>query len=163
MAIKPMIGEPITQEDQWTVSAYLIAITPELQVSAKAQRKQQIQVSQAQNALAVLTNPDDVADEAIVNPDEVIVNPDEVIVNPDGVEEIDEAPAEEAYDPEAAKELFEITCSLCHDLSDVDNVPPTSEEETIELIVRMIDNGLFLEEEDIKTIARYLNETYVNP
>ena len=163
MAIKPMIGEPITLEDQWTVSAYLIAITPELQVSAKEQRKQRMQVSQAQNALAVLTNPDAVADEVIVNPDEVIVNPDEVIVNPDGVEETDETPAEDAYDPEAARELFEITCSLCHDLSDVDNVPPTSEEETTELIVRMIDNGLFLEEEDIKIIARYLNETYVNP
>ena len=163
MAIKPMIGEPITLEDQWTVSAYLIAITPELQVSAKEQRKQRMQVSQAQNALAVLTNPDEVADEVIVNPDEVIVNPDEVIVNPDEVEETDETPAEDAYDPEAAKELFEITCSLCHDLSDVDNVPPNSEEETTELIVRMIDNGLFLEEEDIKTIARYLNETYVNP
>ena len=156
MAIKPMIGEPITQENQWTVSAYLIAITPELQVSAKEQRKQQMKISQAQNALAVLTNPDEVADEAIVNPDEVIVNPDEV-------EETGEMPTEDVYDPEAAKELFEITCSLCHDLSDVDNVPPTSEEETVELIVRMIDNGLFLEEEDIKTIARYLNETYVNP
>ena len=163
MAIKPMIGEPITLEDQWTVSAYLIAITPELQVSAKEQRKQRIQVSQAQNALAVLTNPDEVADEVIVNPDEVIVNPDEVIVNPDEVEETAETPAEDTYDPEAARELFEITCSLCHDLSDVDNVPPTSEEETTELIVRMIDNGLFLEEEDIKIIARYLNETYVNP
>ncbi len=145
MAIKPMIGEPIVQEDQWTVSAYLIAITPELQNSAKEQRKQQIQVSQAQNALAALTNPDD------------------VIVNPDEVEETDEMSAEDVYNPEAAKELFEITCSLCHDLSDVDNVPPTSEEETTELIARMIDNGLFLEEEDIKTIARYLNETYVNP
>jgi mono/diheme cytochrome c family protein len=156
MAIKPMIGEPITQEDQWTVSAYLIAITPELQVSAKEQRKQQMQASRAQNALAVLTNPDEVADEVIVNPDEVIVNPDEV-------EETGETPAEDAYDPEAARELFEITCSLCHDLSDVDSVPPTSEEETTELIARMIDNGLFLEEEDIKTIARYLNETYVNP
>ena len=122
-----------------------------------------MQVSQAQNALAVLTNPDEVADEAIVNPDEVIVNPDEVIVNPDEVEKARETPVEEAYDPEAARELFEITCSLCHDLSDVDNVPPTSEEETTELIVRMIDNGLFLEEEDIKIIARYLNETYVNP
>lgn len=156
MAIKPMIGEPITLEDQWTVSAYLIAITPELQVSAKEQRKQRMQVSQAQNALAVLINPDEVADEVIVNPDEVIVNPDEI-------EETDETSAEDAYDPEAAKELFEITCSLCHDLSDVDNVPPTSEEETTELIARMIDNGLFLEEEDIKIIARYLNETYVNP
>ena len=163
MAIKPMIGEPITLEDQWTVSAYLIAITPELQVSAKEQRKQRIQVSQAQNALAVLTNPDEVADEVIVNPDEVIVNPDEVIVNPDEVEETAETPAEDTYDPDAARELFEITCSLCHDLSDVDNVPPTSEEETTELIVRMIDNGLFLEEEDIKIIARYLNDTYVNP
>ena len=163
MAIKPIIGEPITQEDQWTVSAYLIAITPELQVSAKEQRKQRKRASQAQNALAVLTNPDEVADEAIVNPDEVIVNPDEVIVNPDEVEEIGETPAEDAYDPEAARELFEITCSLCHELSDVDNVPPTSEEETTELIARMIDNGLFLEEEDIKIIARYLNETYVNP
>ena len=145
MAIKPIIGEPITQEDQWTVSAYLIAITPELQISAKEQRKQQIQVSQAQDALAVLTNPD------------------EVIVNPDEVEETDGTTAEAVYDPEAAKELFEITCSLCHDLSDVDNVPPTSEEETTELIARMIDNGLFIEEEDIKIIARYLNETYVNP
>ena len=163
MAIKPMIGEPITLEDQWTVSAYLIAITPELQVSAKEQRKQRMQVSQAQDALAVLTNPDEVADEVIVNPDEVIVNPDEVIVNPDEVEETDETPAEDVYDPNAARELFEITCSLCHDLSDVDNVPPTSEEETTELIARMIDNGLFLEEEDIKIIARYMNETYVNP
>ena len=163
MAIKPMIGEPITLEDQWTVSAYLIAITPELQVSAKEQRRQRMQASQAQDALAVLTNPDEVADEVIVNPDEVIVNPDEVIVNPDEVEEIDETPAEDVYDPDAARELFEITCSLCHDLSDVDNVPPTSEEETTELIARMIDNGLFLEEEDIKIIARYLNETYVNP
>ena len=163
MAIKPMIGEPISLEDQWTVSAYLIAITPELQVSAKEQRRQRMQASQAQNALAVLTNPDAVGGEAIVNPDEVIVNPDEVIVNPDEVEEIEETPVEDAYDPEAARELFEITCSLCHDLSDVDNVPPTSEEETTELIARMIDNGLFLEEEDIKIIARYMNETYVNP
>ena len=163
MAIKPMIGEPISLEDQWTVSAYLIAITPELQVSAKEQRRQRMQASQAQNALAVLTNPDEVGGEVIVNPDEVIVNPDEVIVNPDEVEETSETPVEDAYDPEAARELFEITCSLCHDLSDVDNVPPTSEEETTELIARMIDNGLFLEEEDIKIIARYMNETYVNP
>ena len=163
MAIKPIIGEPITLENQWTVSAYLIAITPELQISAKEQRKQRMQVSQAQNALAVLTNPDEVVGEVVVNPDEVIVNPDEVILNPDEVEETDQVAVEDAYDPEAAKELFEITCSLCHDLSDVDNVPPTSEEETTELIARMIDNGLFLEEEDIKIIARYLNETYVNP
>ena len=163
MAIKPIIGEPISLEDEWTVSAYLIAITPELQISAKERRKQQMQVSQARNALAVLTDSDEVADEVVLDPDEVILNPDEVIMDPDEIEEEDEAPTEDIYDPEAAKELFEISCSLCHDLSDVDNAPPTSEVETTEMIVRMIDNGLFLEEEDIKTIARYMNETYVNP
>ena len=39
-------------------------------------------------------------------------------------------------------------------------VPSTPE--TRELIGRMIDNGLFVLEEDIEIIARYLNDTYVN-
>ena len=45
---------------------------------------------------------------------------------------------------------------------DVGNSKPTTEGETGELIARMIENGLFILEEDIEIIARYLNETYVN-
>ncbi|MCZ6679470.1 MAG: hypothetical protein O7E52_19745 [Candidatus Poribacteria bacterium] len=156
MAIKPVIGQPITEEDQWTVTTYLIAITPDLQNSVKEQRKQKMQASQAQIALraASISNPN-----VVQNPDAVIQNPDAVIQNPDMA--IIQSPDEGSYDPDAARELFEITCSQCHPLSDVDDAPPTSEGETGELIARMIENGLFILEEDIEIVALYLNETYV--
>jgi mono/diheme cytochrome c family protein len=150
MALKPVIGEPLTEENQWAVSTYLIAITPDIQNSVKEQRKQRMQASQAQVALraAFIPSPDVVqdADAAIQSPDDVVMT----------------SPDAEGYDPAAAQELFEITCSQCHPLSDVDDAPPTSEQETQDLIQRMIEeNGLFILEEDIAIVARYLNETYV--
>ena len=39
MAIKPVIGEPIGEKESWAVSAYLIAITPDLQIAMKEQRE----------------------------------------------------------------------------------------------------------------------------
>ena len=38
---------------------------------------------------------------------------------------------------------------------------PPHKRKTRELIARMIENGLFMLEEDIEIIAQYLNETYV--
>ncbi len=132
MAIKPIIGMPIDEEDQWTVSTYLIAITPDLQISAKRQRQRQLEVSRTQTALQTAFTTS-----------------------------TSEASGETSYSPEAAEELFSEVCSQCHELSEVDNAPPTSEEETQDLIVRMIENGLYIEKDDIEIIARYLNETYV--
>ena len=151
MAIKPVIGEPISEEEQWTVSAYLIAITPDIQNSVKEQRIEEMQASQSQVALesAFSSGPD------------VIQDPDTVTQDPDSISIVIESPDQASYDPAAALELFEITCSQCHPLADVDNAPPTSEEETRELIARMIENGLFMLEEDIEIIAQYLNKTYV--
>lgn len=149
MAIKPVIGESISLEEQWTVSTYLIAITPDIQNSVKEQRKEEMQASQSQVALQSAFSPE---------PD-VIQNPDTVAQNPDGI--APPSPDQTSYDPAAAKELFEITCSQCHPLADVDIAPPTTQAETRELIARMIENGLFLLEEDIEIIAQYLNETYV--
>ena len=57
-----------------------------------------------------------------------------------------------------AKAVFEDKCSQCHDLSDAIDYPPRSKEETTEIITRMIDNGLYLEEEEIELITRYMNE-----
>ena len=143
MTIKPVIGEPIGEKESWAVSAYLIAITPDLQISVKEQRKQQIQTGMAQVAFQAAS-----------------------IASPDAPQDLDSAvvqdPDDGSYDPEEAQLLFEDTCSQCHPLSDVDDVPPTTEAETGELISRMIENGLFILEEDIEIIARYLNETYVN-
>ena len=135
MTIKPVIGEPIGETESWAVSAYLIAITPDLQISVKEQRKQEIQTGMAQVAFQAAS-----------------------ISSPDAIQDPDEG----SYDPAEAKLLFEDTCSQCHPLSDVDIAPPTTEAETGELISRMIENGLFILEEDIEIIARYLNETYVN-
>ena len=52
MAIKPMLGPPLTERDQWTSSTYLIAITPDLQNSAKIRREQELERSRT--VLAVL-------------------------------------------------------------------------------------------------------------
>ena len=51
MAEKPALFAPISERDQWRVSVYLIAITPDLQKSAKSQRQAEEQShSQAMTA-----------------------------------------------------------------------------------------------------------------
>ena len=130
-----MIGEPIHQEEEWTVSAYLIAITPDIQVSARQQRQEQMRADEAKIAVQTAT----VAMEM----------------------EATTGVAALAYDEVEAKALFEDRCSQCHALTDVEDYPPRSEEETTELITRMIDIGLYLEEEEIEIITRYINENYL--
>jgi len=53
----------------------------------------------------------------------------------------DQARAEE-YDPQSARELFESRCSLCHRLKNVENAPPSSEEESHAVVARMVGYGL---------------------
>ncbi len=136
MAIKPMIGEPIHEEEEWTVSAYLIAITPDIQVSVREQRQEQMRSDEAKEAVQTAT----VAMQAEAATDTAVV----------------------AYDEVEAKALFEDRCSQCHPITDVEDYPPRSEEETTELITRMIEIGLYLEEEEIELIARYINENYLD-
>ena len=131
MAIKPMIGEPIHQEEEWTVSAYLIAITPDIQVSAREQRQEQMRVNEAREAAQIATVAMETETAAVV------------------------------YNEAEAKALFEDKCSQCHPLTDVEDYPPRSKEETTEVITRMIETGLYLEEEEIEIITRYINENYL--
>ena len=51
MAKKPVIGRPLEEADQWTVATYLIAISPDLQISAKQRRVQERQAEEARSAL----------------------------------------------------------------------------------------------------------------
>ena len=135
MAIKPMIGEPIHEEEEWTVSAYLIAITPDIQTSVRQQRQEQMRSDEAKAAAQIAT----VAMEAEAATDTAPVT----------------------YNEAEAKALFEDKCSQCHPFTDVEDYPPRSEEETTELITRMIEIGLYLEEEEIELIVRYINENYL--
>jgi mono/diheme cytochrome c family protein len=50
MAEKPALFAPISEQDQWHVCAYLIAITPDLQRSAKSQKQAEQKHSQAMAA-----------------------------------------------------------------------------------------------------------------
>ena len=93
MARMPTIGEPITEADEWTVSAYLIAITPDLQNSAKIRRKRNLEARVVQTAMQTAFVPHD------------------------------QARDEMAYDPQVARVLFEETCSQCHELSEVSTRP----------------------------------------
>ena len=138
MAIKPMIGEPIYQEEEWTVSAYLIAITPDIQVSVREQRQEQMRSNEAKEAVQTATVAMQAEAATVVG-----------------------ARLPRPYDEVEAKALFEDRCSQCHPITDVEDYPPRSEEETTELITRMIDIGLYLEEEEIELIARYINENYL--
>ena len=135
MAIKPMIGEPIYKEEEWAVSAYLIAITPDIQTSVRQQRQEQVRADEAKAAaeIATATMETEAATDTRVD----------------------------TYDEAAAKALFEDKCSQCHPLTDVEDYPPRSEEETTEMMTRMIENGLYLEEEEIELITRYINHNYL--
>ena len=135
MAIKPMIGEPIHEEEEWTVSAYLIAITPDIQTSVRQQRQEQMRSNEAKAAAQIAT----------------------VVMEAEAA--TDTAPV--TYNEAEAKALFEDKCSQCHPFTDVEDYPPRSEKETTELITRMIDIGLYLEEEEIELIVRYINENYL--
>lgn len=136
MAEKPIIGEPIFPEEEWSVSTYLIAITPNLKSSVKQQREQKMRTDEAKAAAEIA---------ASVMNEEPAMN---ILTDP--------------YNEAMAKKLFEEKCSLCHPLTDVEDYPPRSKEETTEVISRMIDNGLFLEEREIELITRYVNDNYLD-
>ena len=65
------------------------------------------------------------------------------------------------YDEMEAKVLFEDKCSQCHPITDVEDYPPETKEDTTDVINRMIEHGLYLEAEEIELITRYVNENYV--
>lgn len=135
MAEKPVIGEPIFQEEEWSVSAYLIAITPDLKNAVKEQREEQVRSEKAMEAVQTATT----------------------LMQGDATA----ATTADSYDEVEAKALFEDKCSQCHPLTDVEDYPPRTREETTEIITRMIEIGLYLEEPEIELITRYVNENYL--
>ena len=133
MADRSTVLNPITEEEQWRVTAYLVAISPTLQQTAKRKREQERQHAEAQQQAQEASEM--VEDEAYA--------------------------ASVPYDPAAARSLFETRCSQCHNLDQVGNNPPGSDEQATALVTRMVRNGLSATEEELVQIIRYLRETYV--
>ena len=122
MAIKPSFSAPMTDNELYVVTAYLIAISGDLQRSVKERR-----MEETQKQLAVAGVKQEAQDAA-------------------------EGRAEgmPAFDEAAAAKTFETLCSQCHDLADVEAKPPRSAEEAKNLILRMIaENGMEAPKEDL--------------
>jgi cytochrome c5 len=133
MGEKPTLGDELTLAEQHQVSAFLIAITPDLQKSAKAKREDQAAENQARTALAASEMP--------------------------GAGDGDGGMP--AVDPVKATETYEKLCSQCHELSDVTDEPPEDADEVDAVVARMVDNGLEASADDLGLVKWYLTETFV--
>lgn len=132
MANRSTILNPITREDQWYVTAYLIAVSPTLQETLKQRRQAAMTaVESQQSMMSAMKMADDPTEDA-------------------------------NYDTDKARVVFEQTCSQCHAFTQVENAPPSSKAEASALVQRMVGNGLVADDKDLNTIIRYLTETYAS-
>ena len=131
MADRSTILNPITTEDQWYVTAYLIAVSPTLQETLKQRRKAAMTTVGSQQAMAA------------------------------AVTMMDKPELEGDYVEAEARKTYETTCSLCHSHTQVENAPPSTKEEAVALVGRMVGNGLSASDKELNTVIRYLVETYV--
>ena len=159
MAEKPSLFGTISVADQARVTAYLIAITPDLQRSAKQRRSDATATEDDGSEPGVDAGviDSDLPVDAGVGPSR-----DAGIVTDAGVP-IDTAvpAAKPAIDPTQAKATFLRKCSGCHETADVDGSPPATAAETRKLIRRMKENGLKASRREIELITWWLDAHYV--
>jgi mono/diheme cytochrome c family protein len=60
-----------------------------------------------------------------------------------------------------AKRIFQSKCSQCHDLKQVDDSPPKSDQQVRNLVARMVAEGLSGTPEELAAIMWYLGKQYV--
>ncbi len=141
MADKPALFAPLSELEMYEVTAYLVAITPDLQRSAKQRHRQ------------------DALREAAV--DKVI--PAATGSASGSAATIEVAAVAPVVDLAKAKATYEAVCVQCHELSDVEAAPPKTAKETRDMIERMIrENEAELTAEEITLCAAWLDATYVN-
>ena len=125
------VFEPISDREQWYATAYLVAISPDLQKSVLLKRQHdQTQV------------------------------PAERIRKPAVQAKAPSTLPRDTFDLAKAKSVFESTCNGCHSLRNVEQAPPPSEAAARDLVARMVDNGLSADQATLEQIVAYLARTY---
>jgi hypothetical protein len=161
MAEKPALFAPIKQEDEYAVTAYLVAITPDLQKSIKLARKDKMDKAESVEAM------EDVEEAGGDTPREAPATEGEAAPGGEpaapaaGGEPAEPAaagepaaaakaapaappkprPAVASLDPVKAAKTYEQVCSQCHELSDVDDNPPKSRKQVDAIIRRMVEEN----------------------
>jgi cytochrome c5 len=131
MAEKPNLGPPLTDEDIPAVTAYLVAISPDLQKTLKEKRAQK----RKHDARVAHVETAEVVGQAGAHG--------------------------EPYDREAAKGLYEDQCTQCHELDDVDEHGLDTPGGWGKVVRQMIvEEEAEISEGQAALIIRYLAETY---
>lgn len=142
MSEKPALFASLTRDEMLEVTAYLIAITPDLQRSSK------------ENRLRDLARDAALAEDTTVAP-LVGSAPPETSTKP-------EPPKQNPIDLAKAKKTYEAICSQCHELAEVDAAPPRSPAESRAMLQRMIkENDAEISREQFKLIAGWLDAHFV--
>ncbi len=173
MAEKPTLGPHIGPEEANAAAAYLVAITPELQRSAKSKRAEDMEKEESLQAATDLNDEGGDAEEADTAADtdkpadadadkagDVDSKKDSKDAEP-AVASAEPKPKKSPPDPAAAKKEFEQTCSKCHGLSDVDDAPPRTAAQVRSLIKRMAENGMEASRKELELIRYHMIKTYV--
>ncbi len=186
MASRADIFTPISQEQQWQVTAYLIAITPDLQrgveqqrniVKDKADSAAALKAAIAQSKPAIdspapsskTTEPPATEPPSIEPPSSQSPS----IESPTTQSPLIESPTPSVSSPivyhppanyaaDQAKILFEIKCTDCHNVGKIEKNPPADVDQVRDLVARMSEKGMEATESEFAVLIHYLTETYAN-
>lgn len=155
MAEKPALFAPMTETEMYEVTAYLVAITPDLQKATKQKREEQVARDEAMEQA--------MAEEMLPAPTGSAAPPPTPTPGSAAPPPAPAKPAAPAVDLAKAKKVYEEVCAQCHDLSDVDAAPPKTAAESREMIQRMIkENDAEISKDQFKLIAAWLDAHFVN-
>jgi mono/diheme cytochrome c family protein len=129
MANKPTFAEPMTELETYQVTAYLIAISGDLQRDAKQRRAEEDK--RKDSAM-------DIAQDAAAT---------------------DQGAAGELppFDAAEAAATYERVCSSCHGLEETESAPPKDADQVKDLIIRMIrENGMEASKEELDLIYLHM-------
>jgi mono/diheme cytochrome c family protein len=154
MSEKPALFEPATELESMQVTAYLIAITPQLQKSVKRQRE----VSSERAIALTETDSNSTISSTISNvpsPDVPKPTTTKTVVASDDAGKV-------AVDLVKAKAVFMDVCSQCHPIADIDAAPPHSESDARAMVRRMVaEQDAELTAPQMRFATAWLIEHYV--
>lgn len=177
MTEKPSVfGEPIEQADVPYVTAYLVAITPEIQESRKLEAEQKRKRGQmVANLVDKLSGEDEEPAAAGATPTPAVVAPTPGADDAGGEGgEPAAAPPEPVAVPEPATpkpaaavdtskgpELLEQYCVDCHEMDEVEDLGGATLERWIEIVTDMVvEEGAEIPEDAATVISHYLAKEY---
>lgn len=181
MGDKPALFAVMDSDDLLAATAYLVAITPDLQRSLKRRRAdEEAQQDTLDDVEAIDQVPVDDEGEPVDGAPAGTGGPLDAGLPLDAVAPVadggtpdrdagaststDAAPAKPApppVDPARARAVYERRCSECHELSDVVQQPPRTRTAVRSLIRRMVENGMEASRSELALIRWWLEREYV--